>query len=134
MLTHNIAIVIYSLYTTSKLSFATENTVIFNIFRIRKYLNIVYGSINSPAPPTCLILILRKNVNFRERDKREKGKRVRQTDILADRRTNKQTGQLSVKQRHEVRGGRKRMISGSGGSCKKRDKKRRERENSVIYK
>lgn len=26
------------------------------------------------------------------------------------------------------------MISGSGGSCKKRDKKRRERENSVIYK
>lgn len=91
MLKHNVAIVIYSLYTTSKLSFATENTVIFNIFRIRKYLNIVYGSINSPAPSTCLILILRKNVS----EKEIRGKRDSQADRQTYWQTNGRTNRLN---------------------------------------
>lgn len=114
MWTHAIAKVRYSLCTTPKLSFATANAVIFDIFKNRKYLDICINQ-------SVLILILQQNINFRERIKEKRDRQAdRQRDWQTDRRTDLHT--FWQTKRHAA-GVRKKKRMRPGEKIKEREKK-----------
>lgn len=124
MWTNAAAIVRYSLCTTPKLSFATANAVIFDIFKNRKYLDICINR-------SVLILILQQNINFRERIKEKRDRQAdRQRDWQTDRRTDLHT--FWQTKRHAA-GGEKEKENETRRENQGEGEKRWERENSGIH-